>query len=112
MIRERIGFVNDTFYCIKQEWVGATPLHVSLQNVSEPLNYFQASSILQIAEYNGHHNLFKLLLSAGADVSAGDHCTRNGAWKKHLKTLHILVEGGTEEEFLNKSRFLEKTDMP
>ncbi|TGO23690.1 hypothetical protein BPAE_0124g00220 [Botrytis paeoniae] len=100
MLRERKGFLNDGFYCnsrfiwpeVTQEWVGATALH--------------------IAVYNGHRNLCKFLLSAGADGSAGDHCTGNYTWKKPLETLHILVEGGAEEEFLGNSHFLEKTNMP
>ncbi|KAF7916805.1 uncharacterized protein EAE98_010527 [Botrytis deweyae] len=116
MLRERTGFVNDRFYCSSasvyftrsmQEWVGATPLHV--------------------AAHNCHYNLCKLLLSANADVSAGDHCTgatplqylisspclnRNDNRRKTLEILRILVEGGAEEEFLGNSNFLEKTDMP
>ncbi|KAF7920562.1 uncharacterized protein EAE97_011455 [Botrytis byssoidea] len=91
-----------------QEWVGATPLH--------------------IAAYNCHHNLCKLLLSANADVSAGDYCTgatplqylisspyskgRIDTRKKSLKVLYILVGGGAEEEFSGNSHFLEKTEMP
>lgn len=80
MLRERTGFVNDRSYCrtrfhSPQGWVGATPLHVSLQNISESLIYFHASNSLQIAAYNIDHNLCKLLLSANADVSARDYCT-------------------------------------
>lgn len=84
MLRERTGFVNDRFYGsstslhfhnLTQKWVGATPLHVSLQKFSEYLIYFHASNSLQIAAYNGDHNLCKLLLSANADVSARDYCT-------------------------------------
>ncbi|TGO64491.1 hypothetical protein BOTNAR_0088g00210 [Botryotinia narcissicola] len=67
---------------------------------------------LRIAAYNGHHNLCKLLLSANADVSAGDYCTGDDTWKKRFETLHILVEGRAVEEFSGNNHFLEKPDMP
>ncbi|KAF7898095.1 hypothetical protein EAF00_004541 [Botryotinia globosa] len=104
MLRERAGFVDDRFYCsstsfywhnFTQEWVGATTLH--------------------IAAYNGHHNLCKLLLSANADVSAGDYCSGNQKEKKRFSkatTFSILEHEleGLLQELIGAQIPLHETD--